>query len=309
MAKVADDQTNSVCEQAISNPASKAISKRCQGGLLAWSKESWGGEAERPEGLAQFRSARLRGFDVMRGFSVISMVLFHFCYDLVYLWGAPLPWFASPLQDVWRSSISWIFLILAGIMCSYSRNNLKRGLRYLALALVIYLATLMAQVDTPISFGIIYCMGFSTLAVWGLQRLGLGKQRGWRSWLLASVLVGLFLLMLDAPDGRFGLSWLGGPSVSLPASLYASGHLSWIGFPGPRFASGDYYPPLPFSLLFIAAYVWWCASGHEMLKDCISKMSCKPLEWLGCHPLSIYVLHQPILLGLSYLVAKAMTGA
>ena len=255
------------------------------------------------------RPDRIRGFDVIRGFSVISMVLFHFCYDLVYLWDAPVAWFAPPLQDIWRASISWVLIALAGIMCAYSRNNLRRGLRYLMLALAIYLATALARVDVPISFGIIYCMGFSTMLVWLLQRFGFGERRSWCSWLLAACLLALFLATLAVPSGLFGLAWMGGPSVRVPAGLYQSGVLSWLGFPGPQFASGDYYPPIPYALLFAAACVWWQASEHAIVKRWMSGLTCAPLEWVGRHPLSIYVLHQPLLLALSYLLASCAWSA
>ena len=101
---------------------------------------------------------RIHGYDVIRGFSVISMIGFHLCYDLVYLYGVNLSWFRPPLQDVWRASISWTFILIAGIMATYSRSNFKRGCRYLVVAAVIFLVTTVAAVDTPISFGIIYCM-------------------------------------------------------------------------------------------------------------------------------------------------------
>ena len=80
---------------------------------------------------------RIGIFDAVRGFSVISMVLFHLCYDLRFLAGVGLPWFASPLQDIWRASISWTFLFVAGCMCTLSRSNLRRGLTYGAVALAI----------------------------------------------------------------------------------------------------------------------------------------------------------------------------
>lgn len=270
---------------------------------------SFGDGCKTAEGRSVQRSQRLRGFDVLRGFSVVSMVSFHFCYDLAYLWGAPLSWFESPFQDVWRASISWVFLALAGIMCAYSRNNLKRGLRYLSLALAIYAVTYLAQVDTPISFGIIYCMGFSTILVGLLRRFGLGAWRGWRAWVLSSCILALFLLTLAVPSGSFGLAWAGGPSVRMPVDLYQRGLLSWLGFPGPRFASGDYYPPLPFSLVFVAAYVWWQGSEHAKITQWLAKLSCAPLEWVGRHPLSIYVLHQPLLLVLSYVLASIWFAA
>ena len=107
---------------------------------------------------------RIAFFDSLRGFTIISMVAFHAAYDAAYLYGFEIPWFTDPIiQTVWRSSISWVFLALAGWMTSLSRNNLKRGGVYAVTAGAVFLATSIAGVDTPISFGIIYCMAACTL--------------------------------------------------------------------------------------------------------------------------------------------------
>ena len=83
------------------------------------------------------RPGRIGVFDVARGAAVISMVLFHLCYDLAFIGNVELPWFSSPLLDVWRASISWTFLFVAGCMCPLSRSNLRRALQYGAVALLI----------------------------------------------------------------------------------------------------------------------------------------------------------------------------
>lgn len=62
---------------------------------------------------------RITIFDTVRGFTMISMAGFHACYDLAYLYGWDMPWFTQTVfQDVWRASISWVFLFIAGWMCS-----------------------------------------------------------------------------------------------------------------------------------------------------------------------------------------------
>ena len=122
------------------------------------------------------RSTRVHGFDVLRGFSVVSMVLFHFCYDIRYIAGLPLPWFQPPLQDIWRCSISWTFVFIAGCMFAWSRDNLRRAGKYLLVAALVFLVTTIAAVDVPINFGIIYCMGSCTLISWALDRIGFKPQ-------------------------------------------------------------------------------------------------------------------------------------
>ena len=140
-------------------------------------------------------SGRMAFFDVARGFSVVSMVLFHLCYDLRFLYGLPLEWFRPPLQDIWRASISWTFLAIAGCMCTFSRNGGRRAARYLGVAAAVFVVTSLVAVDTPISYGIIYCMGFCTLAEWLLQRAG-WQPRGLAC---AAVLFIVFLLLRGVP--------------------------------------------------------------------------------------------------------------
>ncbi len=235
-------------------------------------------------------------FDVVRGLSVISMVLFHLCYDLRFIWGAELSWFASPLMDVWRASISWTFLFVAGCMCPLSRDNLRRGLQYVAVALAIWVVTSVVAVDTPISFGIIYCMAASTLLAWALERLGLLP----RGPLAAALLLVLFVSLLDLADGVVGV---GPVRVELPDALYQTGWLSWLGLPGPDFSSGDYYPLLPYLLMYLAGAAmgsWWADRGYPAWAR---EAHAGPLGLVGRHALLVYVVHQPVLLALCALLA------
>ncbi len=249
--------------------------------------------------------SRVRGYDVIRGFSVISMVAFHACYDLVYLYGVGLTWFRPPLQDIWRASISWVFLLVAGVMCSYSRSNLKRTGKYLGVALAIWMVTSIAALDTPINFGIIYCMGASTLLFHVLDRTKVLPKKAIGLVAMAFVLVALFLVCLDVPNGTFGFKTFGGPSVGVPRAPYESGLLSWLGFPSPHFASGDYYTPLPFSLLFMAGSCLGLAMKQVGTPRILKDLKCRPLEWVGRHAIEIYIVHQPIVL----LLCQALCGA
>ncbi|MBR3226161.1 MAG: DUF1624 domain-containing protein [Atopobiaceae bacterium] len=240
---------------------------------------------------------RFHLFDALRGFSILSMVAFHFCYDLKFIAGYSMDWFAPPLQDVWRASISWTFLLIAGIMCSLSKDNLKRSLRYGALALAIYVVTLVAAVDYPISFGIIYCMAACTFVSWLLSILGIRPKGP----IAGAILLVCFLLLLGVPYGYVGA---GAYAMRLPTQWYASPWLSWLGLPGPGFISGDYYPLIPYLLLFLAGSAfgwWWKDIGFP---EACSKIKCAPLEFVGRHPLEIYIVHQPVLLGICALIAR-----
>ena len=217
------------------------------------------------------------------------MAAFHLCYDLKFIYNVTLNWFEPPLQDIWRSSISWVFLLVAGCMCSYSRNGAKRAMRYLLVALSIRVVTTLAAIDTPIRYGIIFCMGASTLIEYMLSELHLSPRGVFASCLLFAA----FLLLRNVPTGTIGFGPL---ALSVPHQLYQSPWLSFLGFPGPGFVSGDYYPIIPFTLM----YVCGVSLGHAMQDNGIprwlSGLSCAPLAWVGRQALPIYVLHQPVII-------------
>lgn len=246
-------------------------------------------------GIPMGQRKRIGIFDAVRGLSVISMVLFHLCYDLRFLAGAGLSWFAPPLQDIWRASISWTFLFVAGCMCSLSRNNLKRGLTYGAVAVAIYGVTAFAAVDVPISFGIIYCMSACTLVAWLLEKFHCMP----RGPIAAAALFLCFVFFLGLPSGTLGVGAL---SITLPQSLYAQPGLAWLGIPGPGFASGDYYPLVPFVLMYLAGAsmgAWFKERGYPTWA---LSANVPVLNFVGRHALLVYVIHQPVLLFLTGVV-------
>ena len=230
---------------------------------------------------------RIAFFDMLRGLVIISMIAFHATYDAAYIYGFHVPWFTDPvIQDVWRATISWTFLALAGWMTSLSRNNFKRAVVYGIFAFIIWWATSVVSVDTPVSFGIIYCMGFCTL-IYALFRPV--HER-------INPVIGLILSL-----ALFGLLW------HIPRGTYDVVGFSWLGFPGPGFASGDYYPPIPFLFMYLAGsfaaklLVKLRPAGYPawMKRDTIPFLS-----WLGRHSLAIYVIHQPLLIACFELISR-----
>ncbi len=155
---------------------------------------------------------RITIFDTVRGFTMISMAGFHACYDFAYLYDWDMPWFTQTVfQDIWRASISWIFLFIAGWMCTLSRNNAKRAAKYAAAALVVWIVTTLVSVDDSVNFGIIYCMAACT-AVAAVARPMLKKVPS--TWGIAICLA------------LFAATW------GIPKSTYSFPYLAWLGFPG-----------------------------------------------------------------------------
>ncbi len=216
-------------------------------------------------------------FDELRGFTMISMALFHASYDLAYIYGVSMPWFVQGMfQDIWRASISWVFLWLAGWMCSCSHDNLRRSVKYALAALLVWVATTIASVDDSVNFGIIFCMAASTFLAAITMPLLRKMPPG------ISILVCLLL---------FALFW------PVPKSTYDISGLAWLGLPGPGFVSGDYYPLVPFFFMYLVGYFSSrFVISHHALPEWIYKEHIAPLACLGRHALPFYLLHQPIIL-------------
>jgi uncharacterized membrane protein len=101
--------------------------------------------------------------DGVRGFTVLSMVLYHACWDLVHLAGRPWDWFQGTGAYVWQQSICWVFIFLAGLCFNLGRRHVRRGLELLSLGAVITGLTWLCLPRDAIFFGILFFLGAATL--------------------------------------------------------------------------------------------------------------------------------------------------
>ena len=224
-----------------------------------------------------------RRFDVLDGWrtlAIVLMVAYHFLYDL-YIFGviSANQLFSAPL-NVLERFICCSFILLAGASARFSRNNLRHGLIVLGAGLVVEIGA--AAAGQTIRFGVLMLLG-SSMVLWHFLGKGLQKLPGW------SVAAGSGVLFFAA---RW---WTGRTAVSVPW-LYP------LGFTAPGFYSADYFPLLPWFFLFLTgtALGGWCLAHRENRLLTVSLP--RALTWPGRHSLIIYVLHQPVLYGISYLI-------
>ena len=138
------------------------------------------------------------------------------------------------------------------------------------------------------NFGILFCMAASTL----IAGVALPYTRRMpRRELVAAAIACLVL---------FGLTY------GIPHRLYSVTGLAWLGFPSPTFASGDYYPLMPFGFLYLAgafaALSWSRRKDGPRYPNWMYRDLCPALTWVGRHSLIIYLAHQPLLVALFAIV-------
>ena len=64
--------------------------------------------------MEQQQSLRYRLLDELRGLDLISMMLYHGMWDVVFLFGITQKWYIGRPGFLWQQSICWVFLLLSG---------------------------------------------------------------------------------------------------------------------------------------------------------------------------------------------------
>ena len=106
---------------------------------------------------------RVQMADEWRGLVILLMVFYHGLYDLVVIFGVDFPWFWTKWAHFLQVFIAGSFIILSGMCCHFSRNNLKRGAIAFGLGLLMTLATWIALPSQVIRFGVLHLLGASMM--------------------------------------------------------------------------------------------------------------------------------------------------
>ena len=69
-------------------------------------------------------SARYALLDELRGLDLVSMMLYHGCWDLVNLFGIQADWYYGLPGHLWQQSICWVFILLSGFCVQLGHHTL-----------------------------------------------------------------------------------------------------------------------------------------------------------------------------------------
>ncbi len=232
------------------------------------------------------RERRWPVLDGLRGIAIVMMLLSNFIYDLT-MFGCKLDPHTGFLAWFSRATAA-AFLLVAGIALTLSYHRLppgaprfpkylRRGLRLLALALVVTLATWVAVGKGLVLFGILHLLGVSIILAAPLLPYKYPNLLAG----LAVIGIGLWLNRLLAPS-----PWL------LPLGVRYSG-----------FYSVDYTPIFPwFGLLLLGIFLGHLCCPAGSPPPAPPRLLATPggrlLSYLGRNSLRIYFIHQPLFLGL-----------
>ena len=248
------------------------------------------------EKLAKNKTApgRYALLDELRGLDLVSMMLYHACWDLAFLFGVEMKWYAATPGHLWQQSICLVFILLSGFCVPLGHHTLRRGATVFGAGALITAVTLLFMPEDRVIFGVLTFLGAAMLLTGILEPL-LQKVPPAAGLVVSAV---LFALCYSVSSGWVGVgSW----KLLLPQGLYANYLTAFFGFYPEGFFSTDYFPLLPWLFLFWAGYFLHFCMGRARMEP-LRRSVCAPLGWLGRHSLVIYLLHQPVIFGVLWVI-------
>lgn len=274
-------------------------------------KESGAPAPDRRQIRKERLAKRVTELDVFRGIAVLLMIFDHTAFAL---WGLlpmafrdfPAPQgftgtLVSLAKEYWvwgvrigvRYAVLFVFLGLTGVCCSFSRSNLKRGLKLLIAALALTAGTfVMGKVtgdrDITIVFGVLHCIAVALILIGVLEKITDCK---WVYLAIGVVLtgVGVFLRIRGGPFASYA-------SAPFP-ELFGKAFVGLVEIGSDCFAF-----PLHGGQIFLGVFL-----GKALFKD-RQPVYRKPtayrnnfLTFVGRNSLWIYLIHQiliPLLIGI-----------
>lgn len=213
---------------------------------------------------------RLWEIDFFRGVALILMIIFHLVFDLKEFGQVEINYSSGFFYYLGKVAGN-LFILLAAISCTLSKNNLHRGLKILGFGLVITLVSHIYNPSYGIKFGILHFLGVSIL----IYPLFKGLHR-YNLLILGTLIIGLGYYVR---------------SIYMPFD-----YLFPLGLTGNLFVSADYYPIFPYFGVFlygIALSKILYPTRRSLFRIDFSHNS---INYLGRHTLVIYLIHQPILM-------------
>lgn len=243
---------------------------------------------------------RIQFLDVLRGICILSMAAYHAIWDCVNIFGVNAPWFNGTFAYVWQQSIGWTFIFLSGFCINLGKKNIKRGITVFICGAVVSIVTLIFMPADIIIFGVLTLIGTSMLLT-ALSKKVLKKIPPIIGIILNFLLFAVFKNISKGYIGFFTFKFL-----SLPEWLYSNYFTAFIGMPHSGFRSADYYPLVPWIFLFLTGYFTYKLLESKGISSKMKKTENRHelLTFLGRNSLWVYMIHQPVIYGILFLIFK-----
>ena len=236
------------------------------------------------------RAARLPLIDALRGLAVAQMIVYHFIYDLKYFGWVQLAMTRDQPWVGWRTAIVTQFLLLVGVSLVLratrrpgEREFLRRWTQVAAAAALVSAGSWLLFGPRFIWFGILH-------------------------FIAAALVIGRLLLPLGTGCIALGLAAIA-VGLGFKHEFFGTMATGIVGFAPQKPRTEDYVPLFPWIgvvLVGIGAASLWQRHGFA-IAPALQWLNAAPprlLVLLGTWALTVYLAHQPVLMGLLWLVKQ-----
>ena len=233
--------------------------------------------------------------DALRGFAIYHVIIYHFLYDVYVVYGLQPDWPYQTWVQLWQRNGCGLFVLVSGMVFALGRNTFKRGLQLQILGLIITLVTVFFAPSEAIYYGILTFFGSAMWLTLLLKKLLVRVPAV--AGMLSSVVC--YILTKDIASGVG--SFFGTKLFTFPEWLYQD-CFAILGFHSNNFYSSDYVPLLPHIFVFwFGMYLFAWLREHN-LTPLLTGGNYKIFTFPGTHSLETYILHQPILMAICYVI-------
>lgn len=93
--------------------------------------------------------------DELRGLDLVSMMLYHACWDMMFLFGIWMDWYAGMPGRLWQQTICWVFILLSGFCVQLGHHTLRRGAQVFGAGALVTAVTLLFMPEDRVIFGVL----------------------------------------------------------------------------------------------------------------------------------------------------------
>ena len=235
--------------------------------------------------------ARLDALDALRGFAMLWMTAFHFCFDLNQFGFTKQDFYHDPLWTWQRSLILSLFLFCAGwgqaVAAQQGQSGhhfLRRWMQVVGCAWLVTAGSWWLYPQSFIYFGVLHGIA--------LMLLVLRLTAPWGAWLWAwgAAIIAIKYIAVNAMNAYATIEFI---------DIFNSPLLNWLGLVTQLPVTEDYVPLLP----WLGVIFWGAAFGAFWERHGLTAVSgalplaLRPLVLLGRWSLGYYLLHQPVMIG------------
>lgn len=267
------------------------------------------------------RPKRIWEIDFARGLLILLVIMDHFFAD-VQLVGAGSKFTTEFWQDMYslasqyrggtsefgklrmmtHDTFVYIFVVLSGISCSFSRNNFKRALRMCVFAAlfsaVTYAASSVFNQYLTTIFNIIHVVALSVLVYSGVELLFSFCKKNWQKNIFGAVMAAVTIALLVA-----GHYYRFNPVSELNYTVIFVNNVQRA-----KISPGDYWPLLPsLGWFFTGAFLGKALYREKVtLFPSVNAKWVKPVTFIGSYSIWFYFGSQVFMYGILYIFTAVL---